>query len=65
MAARMAVEDFGGTVLGRRIEILVADHQNKAEIAAAERAVIRMASAAEAIGDGLTTMNQFWGTADT
>src|SRR5277367_5922221 len=31
MAARMAVEDFGGTVLGRRIEILVADHQNKAE----------------------------------
>ena len=36
MAARMAVEDFGGTVLGRRIEILVADHQNKAEIAAAQ-----------------------------
>jgi hypothetical protein len=34
-------------------------------LAAAERAVIRMASAAEAIGDGLTTMNQFWGTADT
>ena len=36
MAARMAVEDFGGTVLGCRIEILVADHQNKAEIAAAQ-----------------------------
>ena len=36
MAARMAVEDFGGTVLGRRIEIPVADHQNKAEIAAAQ-----------------------------
>jgi branched-chain amino acid transport system substrate-binding protein len=36
MAARMAVEDFGGTVLGRPIEILVADHQNKAEIAAAQ-----------------------------
>jgi Periplasmic binding protein len=36
MAAKMAVEDFGGTVLGRPIEILVADHQNKAEIAAAQ-----------------------------
>lgn len=32
-AARMAVEDFGGTVLGRRIEILSADYQNKAELA--------------------------------
>ena len=31
----MAVEDFGGKVLGRPIEILVADHQNKADIAAA------------------------------
>ncbi len=32
-AARMAVEDFGGSVLGRKIEVLVADHQNKADIA--------------------------------
>jgi branched-chain amino acid transport system substrate-binding protein len=36
MAAKMAVEDFGGKVLDRPIEILVADHQNKAEIAAAQ-----------------------------
>jgi branched-chain amino acid transport system substrate-binding protein len=35
-AAKMAVEDFGGKVLGRPIEILVADHQNKADIAAAK-----------------------------
>lgn len=35
-AAKMAVEDFGGKVLGRPIEVLVADHQNKAEIAAAK-----------------------------
>ncbi len=35
VAVRMAVEDFGGTVLGRRIEILSADHQNKADIASA------------------------------
>ncbi|MDR3530823.1 MAG: ABC transporter substrate-binding protein [Rhodopila sp.] len=34
-AARMAVEDFGRKVLGRPIEVLVADHQNKADIAGA------------------------------
>jgi branched-chain amino acid transport system substrate-binding protein len=34
-AVRMAVEDFGGKVLGRPIEIVHADHQNKADIAAA------------------------------
>ena len=33
-AAKMAAEDFGGKVLGRPIEILAADHQNKADIAA-------------------------------
>lgn len=33
VAVHMAVEDFGGTVLGRPIEILSADHQNKADIA--------------------------------
>ena len=33
LAAQMAVEDFGGTVLGKPIEILSADHQNKADIA--------------------------------
>jgi len=32
-AARMAVEDFGGKVLGRPVEIVSADHQNKADIA--------------------------------
>src|ERR1700745_2745002 len=33
-AAKMAVEDFGGEVLGRRIEIIAADHLNKADLAA-------------------------------
>lgn len=33
LAARMAAEDFGGKVLGRTIEILVADNQNKPDIA--------------------------------
>ena len=34
-AARMAVEDFGGKVLGVPIEVEVADHYNKADVAAA------------------------------
>ena len=33
-AARMAAEDFGGTINGKPIEILQADHQNKPDIAA-------------------------------
>jgi len=33
-AAKMAAEDFGGEVLGRRIEIIAADHLNKADLAA-------------------------------
>jgi branched-chain amino acid transport system substrate-binding protein len=33
-AARMAVEDFGGKVLGRPIEVIFADHQNKADLGA-------------------------------
>ena len=32
-AAKMAVEDFGGTVLDAPVEIVSADHQNKADIA--------------------------------
>jgi branched-chain amino acid transport system substrate-binding protein len=35
-AARMAIEDFGGKVLGVPIELVFADHQNKADIAAAK-----------------------------
>src|SRR5215469_12753149 len=33
-AAKMAVEDFGGEVLGRKIEVVVAGHLNKADLAA-------------------------------
>ena len=32
-AARMAIEDFGGTVLGQKIEMVTADHQNKPDLA--------------------------------
>ena len=34
VAAQMAAEDFGGAVLGRKIEVIAADHQNKADIGA-------------------------------
>ena len=33
-AANMAVEDFGGSVLGQKIEVISADHQNKPDLAA-------------------------------
>src|SRR6202140_502580 len=34
-AAKMAVEDFGGEVLGQKIEIVTADHQNQPDLATA------------------------------
>jgi branched-chain amino acid transport system substrate-binding protein len=34
-AVKMAVEDFGGKVLGKPIEVVVADHQNKPDTASA------------------------------
>jgi branched-chain amino acid transport system substrate-binding protein len=33
-AIKMAIADFGGTVNGKKIELVTADHQNKADIAA-------------------------------
>ncbi len=35
-AIRMAIADFGGTVLGRKIVVLVADHQNKPDVGASK-----------------------------
>ena len=34
-AAKMAAEDFGGSVLGQKIEVISADHQNKPDIGSA------------------------------
>ena len=34
IAARMAIDDVGGKVLGKPIDILVADHQSKADVGA-------------------------------
>src|SRR5664279_6537477 len=33
-AAKMAIADFGGSVLGNKIELLVTDHQNKPDVGA-------------------------------
>jgi len=35
-AIRMAIEDIGGEIEGRKIELVVADHQNKADLASAK-----------------------------
>ena len=34
-AVRMAIEDLGGEINGKKIEFMIADHQNKADIASA------------------------------
>ncbi|WP_199178561.1 ABC transporter substrate-binding protein [Acidimangrovimonas sediminis] len=34
-AVKMAVKDFGGTVLGKPIQVIVGDHQNKADVGSA------------------------------
>jgi branched-chain amino acid transport system substrate-binding protein len=36
VATKMAIEDFGGKVLGKPIEVVFADHQNKADIASSK-----------------------------
>ncbi len=36
IAANLAIADFGGKVLGKPIELVVADHQNKADLTAAK-----------------------------
>lgn len=36
LAIQMAIDDFGGKVLGQPIELLTADHQNKADVAASK-----------------------------
>src|SRR6478752_5646950 len=35
VAAKMAVEDAGGAALGKPVEIVFADHQNKSDVGAA------------------------------
>jgi hypothetical protein len=39
--AKMAIEDFGGSVLGQKIELVTADHQNKPDLASAIAPLVR------------------------
>ena len=39
-AIKMAIADFGGTLNGKKIEFISADHQNKADIAASRARVV-------------------------
>ncbi len=54
-AARLAVEDFGGEVLGRKIEVMVLDHQNKADIAAALTRKLIDVDKVDLIADGASS----------
>jgi branched-chain amino acid transport system substrate-binding protein len=51
VAAQMAAEDFGGTVLGRPIEVIFADHQDKPDVGAAIAARWYDAEGVDAVAD--------------
>ena len=56
IAAQIAVEDFGDSVLGRKIEILQADDQNKPDVASGiARQMDRRQRGVDALADGSAT----------
>ena len=55
IAARMAVEDFGGKVLGYPIEVVSADHRNLAYVAAEQASAWFDADKVDALMDVVTT----------
>ncbi|MCP5365459.1 MAG: ABC transporter substrate-binding protein [Hyphomicrobiales bacterium] len=55
VAAEMAVEDFGPTVAGTPIEVISADHQNKADIAASTAREWIDVQGVDMIGDLVTS----------
>ncbi|MCC2096530.1 MAG: ABC transporter substrate-binding protein [Hyphomicrobiales bacterium] len=56
VAAQMAIDDFGGTVLGREIEIVTGDSQNKPDVGAA---IAKKWFEA----DGVSMVTDIWGSA--
>ena len=52
IAARLAVEDFGKTVLGRPIEIISVDHQNKPDVASSQVRQLFDTGGVDAVADG-------------
>ena len=55
IATELAIQDFGGTVLGRKIEILQADDQNKPNIASALARQWIAEDHVDVLGDGSAT----------
>jgi branched-chain amino acid transport system substrate-binding protein len=41
VAAQMAVEDYGGKAAGKKVEVVAADHQNKADVGVAIARLVR------------------------
>lgn len=54
-AVRMAVEDFGGTVSGVKVEVVAADHQNKPDIAGAKTREWFDADKVDVVLDGVSS----------
>ena len=63
LATRMAVEDFGGTVLGRAIEVMAVDHQTKPDVGVAlarqliDQSRVSMLNIGGSSGVGLAVQN--------
>ena len=55
VATELAIEDFGGSVLGRKIEILQADDQNKPNVAAGIARQWIAEDGVDVLGDGSAT----------
>ena len=55
IATELAIQDFGGTVLGRKIEILQADDQNKPNVASALARQWIAEDHVDVLGDGSAT----------
>jgi branched-chain amino acid transport system substrate-binding protein len=54
-AARLAVEAFGGEVLGRKIEVIVVDHQNKPDIASSLTRKLIDVDGVDLVADGASS----------
>jgi branched-chain amino acid transport system substrate-binding protein len=55
IVAEMAIEDFGGSVLGRKIEVLQADDQNKPNVSSAIARQWIAEDGVDVLGDGSAT----------
>ncbi len=57
---KLAAEDFGGEILGQKIEVISADHQNKPDIASSvARPMVRLPKVSTMIADGAASSAGF------